>query len=127
MNEQKFFICEHCGNIVGLIHNAGVPLVCCGEKMKQLEPNTTDAATEKHVPVVEKNGNQIRVIVGSTMHPMSEEHQIDWVYLQLKNGGQRKSFAATDEPAAVFALAEGDEPVAVYAYCNLHGLWKADL
>lgn len=127
MNEQKFFICEHCGNIVGMIHNAGVPVVCCGEKMKQLVPNTTDAATEKHVPVIEKDGDQIRVIVGSTMHPMSEEHQIDWVYLQLKNGGQRKSFAFSDEPVATFALAEGDEPVAVYAYCNLHGLWKAEL
>ena len=77
--EVKFYICKHCGNIVGLIYNAGVPLVCCGEKMSELVPNTTEAATEKHLPVVEMDGNIVKVSVGSVEHPSTEEHYIAWV------------------------------------------------
>lgn len=126
-NEQKFFICKHCGNLVGMINNAGVPIVCCGEPMAELVANTSDGASEKHVPVIEKQGSKITVTVGSAMHPMTEEHSINWIYLQLEDGGQRKSLSPNKEPKATFALAEGDKPVAVFAYCNLHGLWKADL
>ena len=121
--EVKFYICKHCGNIVGLIHNAGVPLVCCGEKMSELVPNTTEAATEKHLPVVEMDGNIVKVSVGSVEHPSTEEHYIAWVYLETAHGGQRKAIKPGDKPEVSFAL-QDDELIAVYAYCNLHGLWK---
>ena len=124
--EVKFYICKHCGNIVGLIHNAGVPLVCCGEKMSELVPNTTEAATEKHLPVVEMDGNIVKVSVGSVEHPSTEEHYIAWVYLETAHGGQRKAIKPGDKPEVSFAL-QDDELIAVYAYCNLHGLWKKEL
>ena len=124
--EVKFYICKHCGNIVGLIHNAGVPLVCCGEKMSELVPNTTEAATEKHLPVVEMDGNIVKVSVGSVEHPSTEEHYIAWVYLETAHGGQRTAIKPGDKPEVSFAL-QDDELIAVYAYCNLHGLWKTEI
>lgn len=126
MNDNRFFICEHCGNIVGVIHDAGVPMMCCGQKMKQLEPGTVEASLEKHIPVVEVNDNSVKVVVGSVLHPMTEEHSITWVYLQTDRGGQRKCLTPGAEPTVTFALAD-EKPIAVYAYCNLHGLWKADI
>ncbi len=126
MNDNRFFICEHCGNIVGMIHDAGVPMMCCGQKMKQLEPGTVEASLEKHIPVVEVNDNSVKVVVGSVLHPMTEEHSITWVYLQTDRGGQRKCLTPGAEPTVTFALAD-EKPIAVYAYCNLHGLWKADI
>lgn len=125
MGEKKFYICSHCGNIVGMIHASGVPVVCCGEPMQELVPNTVDASGEKHLPVVQVNGNEVHVAVGSTAHPMADVHYIQWIYLQTKNGGQRKILKPGDAPEAKFLLCE-DEPVAVYAYCNLHGLWMTD-
>ena len=124
--EVKFYICKHCGNIVGLIHDSGVPLVCCGEKMSELGPNTTEGATEKHLPVVEMDGNVVKVSVGSVEHPSTEEHYIAWVYLQTAHGGQRKAIKPGDKPEVSFAL-QDDELIAVYAYCNLHGLWKTEI
>lgn len=124
--KQKFLRCAHCGNIVGLIHDAGVPMLCCGEKMQEMEPNTVDAATEKHVPDVTVEGNKVTVQVGSVIHPMEEKHFIMWIYLETKKGGQRKCLSPGEEPKAVFVV-EDDEAVAVYEYCNLHGLWKKDL
>ncbi|MDO4289030.1 MAG: desulfoferrodoxin family protein [Eubacterium sp.] len=121
----KFYKCEHCGNIFGTVHDAGVTPVCCGEKMTELKANTVDAAKEKHVPVITVDGNTVTVEVGSVAHPMLEEHHIAWIYLETKQGGQRKCLAAGEEPKAVFALTEGDEAVAAYEYCNLHGLWMA--
>ena len=125
-NESKFYICEHCGNIVEVVRDAGVPMMCCGQKMTKLEPGTVEASHEKHIPVVTREGDRITVNVGSVAHPMSEEHHIAWVYLQTCRGGQRKHLKADGEPVVTFALCDA-EPVAVYAYCNLHGLWKADL
>lgn len=124
---MNFYICKHCGNIIGKVHDAGVPVVCCGEKMALLEPNTTDAATEKHVPVVTVEGNTVTVTVGSVAHPMTEEHLIQWIYIETAQGGQRKALKAGDKPEAVFALAGDDTLKAAYAYCNLHGLWKKDM
>lgn len=124
--DQKFFICKHCGNIVGRIISGGVPMMCCGEKMEELVPNTVEAAVEKHIPVVRVDGNSIHVEVGSTMHPMTEEHLIQWVYLQTTKGGQRKCIGAGDEPKTSFVVTD-DEPIAVFAYCNLHGLWKKEI
>lgn len=123
----KFYVCEVCGNMAGKIMDSGVPLVCCGRPMKALEANSTDAAGEKHVPVVEVNGNQVVVTVGSVEHPMTEAHLINWICVETAQGWQRKGLTASDAPKAVFALAEGDTVKTVYAYCNLHGLWKADL
>ncbi len=123
---QKFFVCNHCGNIVGLIQEAGVPMICCGEKMEELVPNTVDAAQEKHVPVVTVNGNTVKVEIGSVEHPMVDEHYIQWVYLQTENGGQRKGLKPGDKPSVTFALVD-DKAVAAFEFCNLHGLWKADI
>ena len=126
MCDNKFYICEKCGNIVGMIHSSGAPLVCCGQKMTKLEAGVVEASREKHIPVVNVNGDSVEVIVGSVLHPMSEEHSIEWVYLETDRGGQRKCLKAGDEPKAIFALS-GEKPVAVYAYCNLHGLWKIEI
>lgn len=122
----KFYVCKHCGNIVGMIHNSGVPLICCGEKMSELVPNTTEAATEKHLPVVQVSGNIVTVSVGSVEHPSTPEHYIAWVYLETAQGGQRKAIVPGDKPTVSFAL-QDDELIAVYAYCNLHGLWKTEV
>lgn len=122
----KFYICEHCKNLVGLINDAGVPMMCCGQKMTKLEAGVVEASKEKHIPEVKVDGNIVNVNVGAIEHPMTEEHLINWVYLQTENGGQRKSLKAGDKPTVSFALVD-EKPVAVYAYCNLHGLWKVEL
>ncbi len=125
-NETRFYICEHCGNIVGMIKNSGVPVVCCGQKMTLIEAGTVEASREKHIPLVAVEGNTVKVCVGSVEHPMTEEHSITWVYLQTDKGGQRKCLNPGEAPVVTFALAD-EKPVAVYAYCNLHGLWKAEV
>lgn len=122
-DNNKFYICEHCGNLIGMIHDAGVPMICCGQKMTKLEPGVVEASVEKHLPVINVNGNIITVSVGSIEHPMAEDHSILWVYLQTDKGGQRKCLELGKAPIVEFALAD-EEPIAVYAYCNLHGLWK---
>lgn len=127
MAENRFYICKHCGNIIGKIYDAGVPVVCCGEKMAVLEAGAVEASREKHIPVVKLENNTVTATVGSVLHPMTEEHNISWVYLETNLGGQRKGLNETDAPEVKFALSEGEKPVAVYAYCNLHGLWKADV
>lgn len=124
---KKFFICKHCGNIVGMIKDSGVNIKCCGENMEELVPGVVDASTEKHIPVITVDGNTVKVVVGTIIHPMQPDHKIEWIYLQTNQGGQRKCLCKKESPEAVFALAEGEEPVAVYAYCDLHGLWKADI
>ena len=124
--EQKFLRCSHCGNIVGMVHDAGVPMMCCGQKMTKLEPGTVEASTEKHLPVVSVNGDTVKVDVGSVAHPMTDEHSILWVYLQTDRGGQRKCLEVGKKPTVNFALAD-EKPVAAYAYCNIHGLWKTEI
>ena len=126
MKETKFFVCEKCGNLVGLINASGVPMVCCGQKMTKLEPGVTEASREKHLPVVTVDGNTVNVSVGSTLHPMTNEHNIAWVYLETDKGGQRKTLDAGSEPTVSFALLD-EKPIAVYAWCNLHGLWKTEI
>lgn len=123
--EQRFFVCETCGNIIAVVKASGVPVMCCGKKMKEIVPNTTDAAQEKHVPVWSREGNLVKVQVGSVAHPMIPAHYIEWVSLQTKAGNQRKALSPEQAPEVTFALTDGDEVEAVYAYCNLHGLWKA--
>ncbi len=123
MLEPQFFLCKHCGNLAGMLHDAGVPMICCGEKMERLIPNAVEAAHEKHLPCVEIDGARITVRVGSVDHPMAEEHSIQWIYLASVYGGQRKLLKPGEAPVATFALSQ-DLPVEAYAYCNLHGLWK---
>lgn len=122
---MKFYKCAHCGNIVAFVEDKGVPVMCCGEKMAQIDANTTDASVEKHVPVVTVEKNKVTVRVGSADHPMLQEHHIDWIALQTKQGNQRKELAVDGAPKAVFMICEDDSVVAAYAYCNLHGLWTA--
>ena len=125
-DNNKFYICEHCGNLIGIIHDAGVPMMCCGQKMTKLEPGVVEASHEKHIPVAKVEGNLVTVEIGSIAHPMTEEHSITWVYLQTDKGGQRKCLAPGEEPKVTFALAD-EKAVAVNAYCNLHSLWKTEL
>ncbi len=127
MSKQKFFRCRHCGNIIAFVESSGVPVICCGEKMQELVPNTVEASTEKHIPVINVEGNTVTVTIGSVLHPMAEEHHIAWISLESREGNQRKELKPGDKPEAVFALTEGDAPIAAYAYCNLHGLWLKEL
>lgn len=122
--EGKFLVCKHCGNIVEVIKESGVSIICCGEKMAELKANTSDGAVEKHVPEVSINGNNIVVTVGSTLHPMVENHYIQWIYLKTNKGIQRKHLVPGSEPKAEFSLRDGESVEEVYEYCNLHGLWK---
>ena len=125
-NNNRFYICEHCGNIVEMVNNAGVPLMCCGQKMTALEAGTVEASHEKHIPVVEHSGNTVTVNVGSVEHPMAEEHSILWVELVTDKGVQRKNLEVGKPPVVTFELSN-ENPIEVYAYCNLHGLWKTEV
>ena len=121
----KFYKCEMCGNVVVKLVDSKVPLVCCGQKMQELVPNTVDASGEKHVPVVTRlDGNMIKVEVGSVAHPMTEEHHIAFIYVETEDGGIKVDLK--DKPEAVIALGTS-KAIAVYEYCNLHGLWKTEL
>ena len=124
--KTKFYICRRCGNLVGMVHDSGVPMICCGEKMEALVPNTVEASGEKHLPVAVMDGNVLRVHVGSVAHPMLPEHFIEWVYVQTDLGGQRKALKPGDAPEVSFCLCD-EKATAVYAYCNLHGLWMTEL
>lgn len=127
MSKGKIFVCEECKTMAMIIQGDSSEFICDGKKMKALTANTTDAAQEKHVPVVEADGKKISVKVGSVSHPMTEEHLIQWIYLQTKKGGQYRFLTPQDKPEANFIVAEDDEPVAVFEFCNLHGLWKASI
>jgi len=124
-NQRKFLKCDHCGNMVGMIEDSGVEMVCCGQPMTVLVVNTTDAAQEKHVPVATREGGRLNVTVGSVAHPMLEEHHITWIAVAQGEKTQRENLDRTGSPTAEFCVEEG--PVTVYAYCNLHGLWSAEL
>ena len=122
---MRFFVCEHCGNIVEMVKDKGVPVMCCGQKMTELIPGTSDGAAEKHVPVVKVDGNRVSVIVGEVEHPMVDAHYIEWIAIETSKGVQRKKLKPEQSPKAEFMLTDGESVEAVYAYCNLHGLWKA--
>ena len=122
--EMKFYRCKVCGQIVAIVKQTKVPLMCCGKMMEEIIPGTTDASLEKHVPVYEVKDGILEVRVGEVSHPMIEEHYIEWIAVQTKNGNQRVKLSPNEEPVAHFALLPGDEVLAVYAYCNLHSLFK---
>ena len=124
-NELKFFRCEHCGNIIYFLHDSGVKVQCCGDDMKMIEPQTADSTKEKHVPVINQDGNKVNVRVGSVDHPMEEKHYIEFIVLLTKKGVQIAYLKPGEEPAADFSLLDGDKVVTAYEYCNIHSLWKS--
>lgn len=125
--DKVFHRCKHCGNVIEKVHDGGVPVVCCGEKMTDMKANTVDASLEKHTPVVTVDGNKVHVVVGSVEHPMLEEHYIQLIHLETTRGSQRKLLKPEEAPVAEFVLADGEKVIAAYEYCNLHGLWKTDI
>ncbi len=122
--KQKFLICNHCGNIVAVLRDKGVPIHCCGEEMEELIPDVTEASGEKHIPVYDVEGDTVHVTVGSAEHPMTSEHYIEWICLETEHGIQYAHLDPEDEPRAKFALCPGDEVRSVYAFCNQHQLWR---
>ena len=125
--KRKFLLCRRCGNLIEMINDSGVTPIWCGIDMDVLTANTTEAATEKHIPVIEINGNIAKVTVGEVLHPMEEAHYIEWIYLETNKGIKRVNLKPGDEPIASFALAEEETVTSAYAYCNLHGLWLKEL
>lgn len=123
--KKRFFRCEICGNLIGVINDGGGPLVCCGKPMTELVAGSVDAATEKHVPVYTLNGDRLDVQVGSTPHPMQEDHWIQWICVTDGTRTQRVKLNPGDEPKASF-IVDPAAPLSIYEYCNLHGLWEAD-
>ena len=122
---MRFFKCDLCGNITTALSDVKGPLSCCGQGMTELKPGTTDAAQEKHVPVVQVAGDTVTVKVGSAEHPMTDAHFIEWIVIETDKGCQCRKLTPSDAPKATFKLAEGETLKATYAYCNLHGLWEA--
>lgn len=124
---MNFYKCNTCKNIIIHVKDEKVPVSCCREVMTKLIPNTTDAANEKHVPVVTKNGNNVLVKVGSVEHPMLEVHYIEWIVLETNKGYYIKHLYPNESPNANFNLEDDEEIIAAYEHCNLHGLWKGQL
>ena len=122
---MELFICKHCGNIITFLENSNVPVMCCGEKMQKVEPNTVDAAVEKHLPVIEVKDLLATVIVGSVEHPMQDDHYIKWIILETSEGIKVKNLTPSDKPIAIFSLLDGEEVISAYEFCNKHGIWKA--
>ena len=120
-----FFSCNHCGNIIAMIKDAGVPVKCCGEIMQEIIPGTSEGAQEKHIPVYDVNGETVKVSVGEIEHPMTPEHYIDWVCLETEDGFQIKKLTPDMSPKVYFSLTKGDKVKSVYAFCNQHNLWKS--
>lgn len=125
--KRTFLLCRRCGNLIEMINDSGVTPICCGEDMNVLTANTTEAATEKHIPVVNISDNIVKVTVGEVLHPMEEAHYIEWIYLETTEGVKRKKLQPNDNPIAEFALLDGEKVINAYAYCNLHGLWLKEL
>lgn len=123
----KFYRCKVCGKILVIVNDTMVPTVCCGEIMEEMIPSSTDGALEKHVPVIEQDGNKITVKVGAAPHPMIKEHYIQWIVLMTDKGIQKKFLCPGDLPEAQFMLTDGESIIGAYAFCNIHMLWKEGL
>lgn len=132
MKELSFYRCPHCGNVIVKTVDSGVSVVCCGEPMQLLVPHTEDQGQEKHLPIVSRSCSTssqdctLQVRVGSTPHPMMPEHYIQWVCMEYRHGFHLMRLSASDPPCAEFCSCK-EQPVAVYEYCNLHGLWKSEV
>lgn len=136
--QVTFYHCPVCGNLMLMLLPSGVTPICCGQEMEVLEPNTAEASTEKHLPVVTSTNMGTRVTVGSAPHPMTEAHHIQFIVLVTTHGIHIRHLTATDVPEALFPMhcsvpascsspTPCCKPIAAYAYCNLHGLWRTDL
>lgn len=123
--QLKFFYCRHCGKIIAMVKDGSPDTICCGDKMIELIPGTSDGAEEKHIPVIRVSGNTVSVTVGSKMHPSEKEHYIEWILLQTDKGLQKKWLKPGMIPEAEFAIMVGEKVEAAYEYCNKHSLWKA--
>lgn len=124
--KNKFLLCEKCGNLQSEEHPITQPAICCNTNMLYLEANSIDASVEKHVPVINVEGNTVTVSVGETLHPMSEEHYISYIYLETNKGLKKQALKPNDKPQAIFTLSKNEEVASAYAYCNLHGLWQKE-
>lgn len=122
---MKFYKCSHCGQIITKLNDKNIPVVCCGQIMQELIAGTTEASLEKHIPVYKTENNIVTVAVGSVIHPMTEEHYIEWVCLETNLGSQIKQLAPNTTPEVTFVIGNNVQIISVYAYCNLHNLWKA--
>lgn len=127
ISEMKFYKCELCGKIIEVLTEPTCATMCCGKEMTRMVANRSDGAKEKHVPVVKVEGNNVHVEVGSVLHPMTIEHSIEFIILQTDKGIHRRDLTPSNKPIADFLLVEGEKPVRVYEYCNLHGLWETEL
>ncbi len=125
--ENKFYVCDKWGNMIRMIVDKGVPIVCCGNTMRELIPNNVDASHEKHIPQIDFARNTLRVKVGNISHPMESAHSIEWVYAVTSEGEQFKRLRVNRDLEVEFALVNGDKPIKVYSYCNLHGLWQSEI
>lgn len=123
---MKFYVCKTCGNVITKLKDSSVPVFCCGKAMEELVAGSVEASTEKHIPIYALDNNKVFVIVGEAEHPMQPEHFIEWIAIETEKGSQIKYLSAGDKPAANFTIGSDDKLIAVYAYCNLHGLWKND-
>lgn len=125
--KRKFLLCRRCGNLIEMINDSGITPICCGIDMTELVANTTEAATEKHIPVIEITDHMVKVTIGEIPHPMEEEHYIEWIYLKTNQGIKRVNLHPKEEPTATFALMDDEKVDSAYAYCNLHGLWLKEM
>lgn len=121
----RFYYCKKCGKVLVIVNDTNLPTVCCGEEMSELDPGTTDGATERHVPVIHMSENKVIVTVGDIFHPMEKEHYIMWIVLMTDKGIQKKFLCPTDVPSAQFLLSDDESVIGAYAYCNIHKLWKS--
>ncbi len=123
---MKFYICNVCKNVITKVNDSAVPVSCCGKPMEELIPGSVDASVEKHVPVYTTDNNKVFVMVGDVEHPMQPEHYIEWIAIETELGCQIKYLTPGEKPVASFCMSSYDKLIAVYAYCNLHGLWKKE-
>lgn len=123
--DPRFFICSICGQLIHVIDDKNLPMTCCMTDMTEIVPNVTEKENgELHLPVVTRHDNIVNVQIGKKPHPMTPEHYIKWILIHTKKGCQRIELEYTDKPCADFHVAPDDEVLSVYAYCNVHGLWK---
>jgi superoxide reductase len=130
MADRKFYRCNHCGNLFAVLNDAGVTPICCGEPMQLLVADSVDAAAEKHVPVIKRDAekkHKVYVEIGSVPHPMTPEHYIEWIAIEVEGKLQFALLTPDSEPKAVFAVKDNSVPITAYEYCSLHGLWKAEI
>lgn len=125
--KRRFLICKTCGNLIEMINDSGVTPICCNKDMEEIVANTTEAATEKHIPIIEISDNIATITVGEKLHPMTEEHYISWIYLETNKGIKKVDLKPNDEPKAKFSLLSDEKVISAYAYCNLHSLWKKEM